>query len=259
MAVYFLDSITEKKFSDPNKRFFRIISCDRAIEMLDKNQWVFVSPELWNDPYERAFLEATYNIGDQTFNLPIMPNKDGRILYAQCFSETSESEGFWNTYSPTKDGISFSITAQSLLEVLNNVKSYDVYIGAARYETHQEMYDIKRNVQFWFDIMDAKNTKEHLKLMLKKRKQFEFEKEIRILLLRKKRMNTKISRIKVENCNLLYDKIRFDPRMGKNFAEMLKREFKDHYNVNAELVHSGLYKKPGRHIRFGEELTNNEI
>lgn len=258
MAVYFLDKKTEQKFADPDKRFYRIMNCDRAVDMFEKNHWAFVSPELWNDPFERAFLDATYNIKNKSFNLPIIPNDDGRILFAQCFSETSESEAFWNTYAPNKDGVSFCITAQSLLSVLNNIKYYDVYIGAARYETYSEMYDMKRELQFWFDIMDEKNTRAHLELMLKKRKQFEFEKEIRILLLRKKRMKSKVSRVRVSNCNLLYERIKLDPRMGNSMASMIKREFSDHYEVSAEIVHSGLYKKPGRHIRFGEELRKED-
>ena len=75
--------------------------------MLKTENWAFVTPTLWNDPYERAFLEAEYKYKDEKFFLPIKPEKvDSKIrynLFSMCFTQIKESEAFWNTYTPKND------------------------------------------------------------------------------------------------------------------------------------------------------------
>lgn len=55
MAVHFLTDDTKTFFDDPEKLLFRVMPLDRVIEIVEKNRWAFVSPTLWNDPFEKAF------------------------------------------------------------------------------------------------------------------------------------------------------------------------------------------------------------
>lgn len=250
MPIIFLDGESEKHFNDDDKIYYRVISLDRAIEMLDKNRWAFVSPSLWNDPFEKAFLNADYNHVGKEFNLPFKPDKRGHCLFAQCWTVTRESEAFWKTYTPNEDGIRISIKATILFKVLNNIRDYTVYVGYAKYEDYRKLYAFKTDNDIWTELKKPIINKDHLRMMLKKRHQFSYEVEIRILLIRKSRMKRKVAKLRVRNTHKILEKFTLDPRMGSHIANFLKRKLKDHYKVTGDIEQSQLYKKPGGIIKY---------
>lgn len=257
MAIHFLNEETVKLFENRDKLLFRVMPLDRVIEILNDEQWAFVSPTLWNDPFEKAFLEAEYNHSGKTFFLPIKPAKENNEvqyrLFSVCFTETPESEAFWKTYAPNGDGVRITVKASALKKALSGLRDYDVYIGKALYEDYDELYKFKKNAAFWRELKSGTINTTQLELMLKKRKPFEYENEIRILLLRKKPMKNSVAKVKIKNTKELIYAIKLDPRMGPYVAKMVKDAFKQWFPEN-KIRTSILYSKPESSITFKEDI-----
>lgn len=258
MAVFFLDNESKALFDNENKFFYRIMNLDRTIDLFENNHLVFASPELWNDPFERAFLQAKYKFNSTEFYLPFKPNNEGRFLYAQCWTQTAESEAFWTTYAPHNDGIRFRINALELKEFLSKVQYYNVYIGLAVYQDYKDLYEFKADNSIWPELMNHTINHSHLKLLLKKRIEFKYEQELRIILVRKERMKPRISKLRVKNIADKIDSIKIDPRMGKSLVSLVKETLRTKYGFVGEIQQSGLYREPTKNIQFTELIRQNE-
>ncbi len=255
MALYFLNAKTKKLFEKPDQNLYRVQPLDRAVEILEKKRWAFVSPTLWNDPFEKAFLEAEYRHSEgDSFELPLKPKKiNGQPhyrLFSVCFTATRESEAFWKTYSPNGDGIRFSIKAAALKAALAKLENYDIYIGLAKYEDYEEMYEFEKNAAFWKALQSEKINTTHLKLMLKKRTPFEYENEVRVLLLAKNETTDPVIKIPMTETRQLIHQIKLDPRMGTHMARMVKEVFYGMGFTPDTVKKSRLYSKPEECIMF---------
>lgn len=258
MAIYFLNEESKKILEESNKLLYKIMPVDRVLEFLEKGRWAFVSPTLWQDPFERAFLEANYKHKGKLFTLPVKPSLINEKLYynlfASCFTETKESEAFWKTYSPNGDGIRVAINASTLISKLSSLKDYDVYIGKALYQNYETLYKFKTDKTYWMNLESTTVNKTHLELLLKKRIPFEYENEIRVLLLRKKRMKNSIAKVTIPDFKNLIVGIKLDPRMGLYMSKFVKEIF--HKNFDRKLIKkSTLYSKPKSTIFFDNELS----
>ncbi len=258
MAIYFLNNEAEAIFKCKNKLLYKVLPLDRIMESLEKGKWAFVSPTLWTDPFERAFLEAEYKHKGKTFSLPIKPSKQENglcyTLFASCFTETPESEAFWKTYSPNGDGIRVTINVSDFTTKLSKLKDYDVYIGKAVYEKYESLYKFKDDLSFWRKIQSSTVNKTHLELLLKKRLPFAYEDEVRILLLRKNPMTKSVAKVTIPNFQSLIKAIKLDPRMGVYMSKMVKEAFHKK-GFDKEMVRkSRLYSKPDSTIIFNEDV-----
>lgn len=259
MALFFLNEKTKEIFENPEKMLFRVMPLDRVMEILEKNRWAFVSPTLWNDPFEKAFLEAEYKHNNSTFSLPIKPSKGSSeelnyTLFSVCLTETKESEAFWKTYSPNGDGIRITLNASQLKASLSKIRDYDVYIGKAVYEDYETLYRFQKDAPFWKELKAKETNETHLKLLLKKRLPFKYENEIRVLLLRKIPMSKSVAKVKIANTKNLIKGIKLDPRMGTYMAKMVKEAFISK-GFTAEMIRkSRLYSKPDSTITFKNDI-----
>jgi hypothetical protein len=240
MAVHFLTDDSKTFFDDPEKLLFRVMPLDRVIEVVEKNRWAFVSPTLWNDPFEKAFLEAEYKHQGKAFFLPLKPKKVSSelqySLFSVCFTATRESEAFWKTYSPNGDGIRLTVKATVLKTAL------------------AKLYRFQKDVKFWKELQSQTINETHLKLMLKKRLPFEYENEIRIMLLRKTPMTKSVAKVSLTKANELISGIKLNPRMGTYMARMVKEIFCAK-GFTADVVRkSRLYSKPESTITFKEDI-----
>lgn len=258
MAIHFLNEDTQLIFEQPDKLLYKVLPLDRIMEVLEKSRWAFVSPTLWNDPFEKAFLEAEYKHSGEAFFLPIKPKKTPEglnyVLFSSCFTLTNESEAFWKTYSPNGDGIRIAVNAMEFKAALAKISDYDVYIGKAIYETHDNLYKFQTDAPFWKQLKSKTVNKTHLRLLLKKRMPFEYENEIRILLLRKTPMKKSVAKIKMTDPKKLIKTIKLDPRIGTYMGRMIKEAFASR-GFNSKVIRkSGLYAKPESTILFKKDI-----
>ena len=128
MAVNFLN-VTGKEFIKKHSYLYRYTTIERTLELLKEEILVFRNPEQWNDPFEKLFITATFNIDNKVYASPLK----GKI-YSICFTGTANNEAFWNTYTPNRDGIRIKIRTSTLLSYLEQIADFAVYIGKADYK-----------------------------------------------------------------------------------------------------------------------------
>lgn len=242
MAVEFVN-FTRDEFLSKYENIYRFVPLHRFLEIFQKNALTFVYLGLWNDPFEKLFLEADYAIDDKPFELPIKNR-----LYSMCWSRTRESEAFWTTYISHDNGVRIKSKGQVLLETLDRFSeetAYRVFIGQVRYLEMDELMHYRSN----WDFVDALNTKTineaHIELMLLKRRPFEYEDEIRILLYPDAKRKTQIYDLTIDPKRILSGYM-LDPRMEEPIANMIKEYFMSTYEVS--LKKSRLYEK--KHIKI---------
>lgn len=261
MALHYLDNEAQQLFENPNQLLYKVMPLDRVLEMLEKQRWAFVSPTLWIDPFEKAFILAEFNHNGIKFNLPIKPKnlagKPTYQLFATCLTETNESEAFWKTYSPNSDGIRITLKPFVLKTALSNLQNFDVYIGKALYEDYNDLYRFNGDEELWNKLNSKTINESHLNLMLKKRLPFEFENEIRILLVRKKSMSLSITKVLIKSIKELINNITLDPRMGPFVVKMVKEALVQKGFQETVIDQSNLYSTPNSKITFTNSIINS--
>lgn len=262
MAVEFINHQSKKDFHK-TEFLSRIYPLTRFIDFLN-NKFVFVSPTKWGDPYEKAFLEAEYFNGNRSYFHPLKP-KDGYRLYAQCWTSSGQTEAMWKGFSPNEDGVLVSIAVSKLLALLTEISiqgEYDFYIGKVNYENPIQLYQMKADPRIWERIYEQRIDHYLLGLLLKKREAFDFEKEYRILAVKKEgKSEDHFVTFSIENLLRNVEYLKFDPRMGDSLFEFLRSKIRaEHPNI--EIHKSGLYSYPVDRLTFNGNLPvekNDEL
>lgn len=235
MAVQFVN-ITREAFLKDYKRVYRFTTLDRFIEVMNKGEFAFVNPSRWEDPFERFFLDRDFIINDQTFRLPI---KDK--VFAVCVSGTMSSEAYWKVYAPKNDGIRLTFDTEKLLtRFLDKIEDADVYIGRVSYQVTREFHKISFDKKKLIDeIKGSKTGEQQIKLLLKKRKSFLYEDEIRIMVIpHKKNKDTTVFHSPTDLTGYTND-YTLDPRLGRNHVKVLREYFLEKFKF--KVSHSRLY------------------
>jgi len=106
----------------------RIIGIERFLQLLHEQQLTLISPEMWQDPYEKALKKHTDSrCGNQAFN-----------TYGLCWSTESRSDALWQIYSPNALGIKITTTVGKVIVCLASSPASQslmdrTFIGAVSY------------------------------------------------------------------------------------------------------------------------------
>jgi hypothetical protein len=239
MSLHFVN-ISRKTFLKDYKQLYRFTTLDRFIELLNSNSLIFINPSLWTDPYEKFYLERDFIISEKNYKLPA---KDK--VFAVCVSGTISSEAYWKVYAPKEDGVRLTINTEKLLDLLDNVKNADIYIGKVNY---QIMEDFNRISFVKKGLIEEINSgivgEQQIRLLLKKRKSFLYENEIRIIVVPHR--NTKENKLfKIQtDITEFTTKYMFDPRLGQNHFKVLREYFFTKFDI--KVSHSRLFKEQTR-------------
>ena len=229
---------------------------------LDKKYLWFANPATWKDPFEKRFIEAKYFDGkvEKGFR---WKNR----IFCICMSQTKVSEASWRIYSSDSIGVQLRINREVLLDELKNMEEdYYVYIGKAEYMKTDEITRNLSEIPFNPPQRTSVNTDTYAaRLFMLKRLAFQYEDEIRIMLVKKDEKNAKYSKgimmpFQCENTDLV-QRIVLDPRIGKYTYNLIRDYFIDKWgftsykNENQTLVNrviqSSIYKNnTSQVIRF---------
>ena len=238
--LYFLN-LTETEFLS-KKLLYKHMPLENALRTLKNKSLWFANPETWSDPFEKRFLEAKYLKGDKekTFRWP------GR-LFCTCMTQTQSSEAFWNAYSQGEIAIELRIVREKLLEELKKqAKEYHIFIGKVEY---MKTADIKKtelkNIPFNPPLKVLLNSPEFAaRLFLLKRIAFQYEDEVRIILLKKNKTQEKGIEFKYTCDNIdLISTIVIDPRIGDSTFEMLYNYFSEKFGLKPYLSGKKMVKR----------------
>ncbi len=238
MAIHFV-RITKEDFLGKSL-LHKYMPLENALRTLDNQEIWFSNPTCWSDPFEKRFIEGTYD------NKPFKWR--GRI-FCNCMTETATSEAYWKTYSHQSIGISFAIVREQLLKELERFENlYDIYIGKAEYM--QTLY-IKKpltKIPFKEPVPKLDTPEFYARLLLLKRSAFRYEDEIRIMILKKKPTAEKGIILKYESPNTdLIRSITLDPSLEDYTVKMFRDIFVNKYHFASEgkiqrVQQSSLYK-----------------
>ncbi len=240
--LYFLNGLDKELFSEislyadsPEDREVRIskyMSLENALNLLDGKELFLASPAVWPDPFESLFIQAEYeeNGERKRFN-DLLP--DGKHLYCTCFTRCFQSDAQWNMYNDHEIAVMMDFDAKKLFRELSEYHS-DLYIGKVKYKKGpwKEVRELKDDVRA---AIKNKKGANHLAvllgLMLRKRINYEYEKEIRLMCLRKPYLTKdgKVSAnsksgiaVGIPNIKDCITHIRIDPRLGPKTTEAIK-------------------------------------
>jgi hypothetical protein len=223
MPITFLN-ISKQTFLKKQPFLFRFSTIERTLELLNENVIVFRNPEQWNDPFEKLFITATFRINNNVYSSPLKER-----IYCTCFTGTNNSEAFWNTYTPNRDGIRIKMNTEVLLKHLESIEGLSVYIGKVNYKfTDQIKFD--RWEKEKDAIINGIPNETFVKLMLQKRKAFKYEDEYRIILISERKLADQDIRIGIERKGLV-STLLLHPLTGKYTNDVLKKYLKANFSV----------------------------
>lgn len=235
MAIHFIN-LTRETFLKDYKRVYRFTTLDRFIEVLKTRKFAFVNPTKWTDPFEKFFIERDFLVNTKKFKLPI---KDR--VFAVCVSGTDSSEAYWKVYAPKKDGIRLTFDTEKLLtNFLDRIPDADVYIGKVSYQITREFHKISFDKKGLIDeINNSKIGQHQIKLLLKKRKPFMYEDEVRIMVIPHiKNEETSVFHAQTEITSYTKN-YTLDPRLSQNYVNVLRGYFQRDFGF--KVSHSNLY------------------
>lgn len=155
-----------------NPSVYRYMPFSRVQDMLKDSEITFVSPNLWDDPYEKRY----YNVKvDGKEN--VVPK-----MVCLCFttSENENADAFWNRSKTSgEQWVCVKFSLYELLDSLNDfAKKNDarIYVSSAQYTPEN---DIKNAAKKW-RISEQYLEPAYVRLMSLKRNAFRYENEIRI-------------------------------------------------------------------------------
>ena len=179
MNVY---RVGEEK-SKQDHMFYKYMNVERAMQFLKTGEYYFVEPTAWQDPYEKRFYTADYS----HFN-SFVPG----VTYATCLTDKISNEAAWKMYRDEGGGLKnrsvrFDIRRCEMLRYMDiEVKDAKIVFGKANYRhTTSEINKLHMpdNRSQYEEYFSDFSEDAFLKLLLIKRKAFEYESEVRMFLL----------------------------------------------------------------------------
>lgn len=185
-AVPFSRFYPKQQFS-----FHKYMPFSRFYTMLKSNALVFVSPSVWNDPYERELITVDDKRSDEKDD-----DKIGKKIACLCMTYESvvNEESSWNAYGSSNSQdcimrVSYKVSAfLSRLNRIGKDMGIDFYITTIDYSLSQG--GIKYMKRLVKDTQDCNDFSKRLVRYLSfKRKAFEYENEIRFFAVKSNNSN----------------------------------------------------------------------
>ena len=172
-------------FSKEKETFFKYMPLERFLCNVNKKVFVFVSPEVWKDPFERLF----FNIDCSSHGYKT------EAIACLCVTDKSSTneDASWKAYTDHGEkAVRLSIHRDRFLNLMEEFardNGFEVYIGRAQYGFEkQEILDLPRTGTPYHGLFFPKpmGRMHYLSAMTLKRSAFEYENEFRVFLVKDK-------------------------------------------------------------------------
>lgn len=163
-----------------NKKFWRIYrytSYKYAQKMIAQNKITLVSPEKWEDPFEKRFFNGDYS------KRQFLPGP----LACGCFTTEHgiNEAAAWKFYSSDNMGVQLTFDFKKLLQSLDEFADKIgalVFVKKADYQYEKKELESSGKNSFLKNVnLSRFNHEEYIKLLGLKRRAFAFENELRII------------------------------------------------------------------------------
>jgi hypothetical protein len=224
---------------------YRIISLETFIDLLHNKRERYVRPACWDDTFEgylfsklydeieqkKIIEEMYYNVCPRnyvsTINNILNLEHSKYFVYGQCWSKEADSDALWRIYSYGEHSIQIESTEELLNRMLSRGNASKYIIGEVNYDVNTEEDLIHKQ------ILQQKDSLSIYEPFLHKRKAFEHEKEVRVLIddIRWNQM-TKLSGMGATwNIDKDMDKLQTDEERIDEIEKRL-RGYLNHWNEN---------------------------
>lgn len=229
---------------DLSEQLFRVYSWDRFIEVLRDKKLTLVTTEKFKDrdPYENFLLNATGHYCGRDADLSNIRD----AFYVSCWSLKSECDGLWRNYTKrcsVKVKTNSKNLFKSVYDINNDSHEYNSYfIGKVSYVNDNTIFK-KFNREYRIrDLEDGeKDQLVFLRQLYIKRKPFNYEKEVRIVIRDDINSYDKIQ-IPIDP-NVLFEEIVLDPWIKLSTFKRKKNELVK-AGFTGKITRSSLYDKP---------------
>ncbi|MFZ2445880.1 MAG: DUF2971 domain-containing protein [Syntrophobacteraceae bacterium] len=202
-----------------------------------------LSPRIWEDPFENALANQFRHL--RSTALYHFRNR----VYGQCWTFQPETDAFWRAYLPQGDGVRLKSTVHKLYRSLETeisrttLSHMSCCIGRVHYKQEDEIISLFHDKEWVQNVFLNQGTLGHVKSLLLKRMEFEYESEVRLLYL---------DPHNIDHGNLFsYDidpfstilEVTFDPRMEDTLYHTYESILKS-FGFTGEINKSRLYTAP---------------
>lgn len=230
--------ILDRQEFEKQKVVNKFMPLERALNLLNSKTFWFANPEEWNDPFEKRFINATYG-SNQKFAWK------GHV-FCTCFTNNATSEASWNAYSKNEPCIKFSFDRKELLQFLDDIQlnnnSWKVYFD--RVEYMRTAFIKKPLPKIPFDpepkMRNLHSIELKERLLLLKRKAFEYEQEYRAIIIKPKITKERGISVPIPNHGKLIKEVTIGPTVRDDTCKMLKELFQNKYNFNPSQIKKSL-------------------
>ncbi len=231
---------------DPTTKVWRYMDFTKFVSLLEKSDLWFTRADKLNDPYEGTlsrrslYLEGVVPEQSAEYDRFVKIVRDSqrewrKWVVVNCWHLNEfESAAMWSLYVKSDCGIAIQSTFDNLTRSFDGYSEKSVYAGLVHYRD----YDIdKIPVSFPFSAV------------MYKRRSFEHEKEVRVLIINKEngvdlRMEPLFEGLSVPvDLDTLIEKIYVAPKVG-DWAYDLVKKIASNYDINKPICHSSLDTVP---------------
>lgn len=221
--IHFIDGYKIDEYTKLNK----YTSFDYFQKNVTNKNLYFVSPESWRDPFEQLYYKAE---GYEKYGYK------KKKFFCMCLTENSSEneDAAWTLYSKnsTDKVIKITFNAFELLKQLDSRsknENFEVYIGKVNYTFSSGQIsglsnksENEKEKKFYEKCFHESMTNEDFfRLMLLKRKAFQFEREVRLFLIPKNENNQTVE--KIEFSNKLISKLTLAPLQPFSVNDIRKK------------------------------------
>ena len=145
---------------------YRYIGFDTFVDMIQSKSLAFILPSIWEDPHELQAVKFYIQQQEDTVTCLLLLGILDKT-YAQCWSSLEESDAMWRIYSYANKSLRIKARRDSFIQLDPNIIIKNVIYSDEKDERITALGDIKNNLMQLWSI---------------KRKAFEHEKEVRVIL-----------------------------------------------------------------------------
>ena len=213
-----------------SSNLYRIVSFDRAVQILQSNTLYFAHPSEWDDPYEQGLL-----------------HKRSNNVFAQCWCRKAVSDAMWRIYSPNNLGVRIGTTRPLLHATLKEAQKTQ----GIRFKIQNVKYMFQEDLNFALqDVATTLNEKytvrKAIEPLFMKRNAFHHEYEVRAVVYDREPQPTDNGKgvvIPVDSQTLIRS-IWIDPRAPKEHVEAYTLYLKKKLKFQGVVKKSTLYEAP---------------
>lgn len=213
-----------------SSNLYRIVSFDRAVQILQTNTLYFAHPSEWDDPYEQGLL-----------------HKRSNNIFAQCWCRKAVSDAMWRIYSPNNLGVRIGTTRQLLRTALKDAQKAQ----KIRFKIQNVKYLFQEELNFALqDVAKALAQKytvqKAIEPLFMKRNAFHHEYEVRAVVYNREPQPTDSGKGVVipVDAQTLIRSIWIDPRAPQEYVDAYSLYLKKKLKFPGVVKKSTLYEAP---------------